>query len=293
MTDFGLLTVATSETIAPRVLGPWAEENGFESIFWGEHTHVPVRTVTEESPYFPGGALPDFYYRFYDPFIAMAEAAAVTSRLKVGTGICLVSIHDPITLAKTVATLDHSSGGRVILGIGAGGWNREEIEDHGVAFKDRWKVVRERVLAMREIWTKDEAAYSGEFVSFEPLKAWPKPVQPGGPKILLGASSKWSPDRVFDYCDGWFPADGADDLEGGLAGLREAAAKVGREVSELDLTLTTGNPIEPDVAKVAKYIDMGFNRLNLFLQPTTASEQWPQLERYAELLREFRENGIA
>jgi probable F420-dependent oxidoreductase len=292
MTDFGFLTVATPETIAPKVLGPWAEENGFESIFWGEHTHVPVRTATEASPYFPGGVLPDFYYHFYDPFIAMAEAAAVTSTLNVGSGICLLSIHDPISLAKTVATLDDSSGGRVILGIGAGGWNREEVEDHGVAFKDRWKVVRERVLAMREIWMEEEASYAGEFVNFEPLKAWPKPARPGGPKVLLGATSKWSSDRVLDYCDGWFPADGADDLEAGLAGLRDAAARAGRDISELDLTLTTGNPIEPDAALVEKYIDMGFNRLLFFLVPTTASEQWPLLEKYAGLLREFREKGI-
>jgi probable F420-dependent oxidoreductase len=292
MTDFGFLTVATDQTIKPRVLARWAEDKGFESIFWGEHTHVPVRTETVETPYFPGGILPDFYYRFYDPFVCMAEAAAVTTTLKVGSGICLVPIHDPIMLAKTIASIDDSSGGRVMVGIGAGSWNRDEIEDYGVAFEDRWKVVRETVLAMKEIWTKDEASFSGRFVNFEPLKAWPKPARRGGPKILMGATSKWSSDRVFDYCEGWFPADGGDDLEAGLAGLRQAAERTGRDISELDLTLTTGNPKEPDVDLVRKYIDMGFNRILFFLLPVLEEAQWPMLERYADLLAALRAEGV-
>jgi probable F420-dependent oxidoreductase len=292
VTDFGFLTVATDETIRPRVLAVWAEENGFESIFWGEHTHVPVRTETVETPYFPGGVLPNFYYRFYDPFVAMAEAAAVTENLIVGSGICLLPIHDPIMLAKTIATIDNSSGGRVIIGIGAGSWNADEIEDYGVAFKDRWKVVREKVLAMREIWTQDEASYSGEFVSFEPLKAWPKPTRPGGPKILMGATSAWSADRIVDYCDGWLPADGGDNLVVGLAGLREAAERAGRDVADLDLTLVAGNPHEPTVELVRDYAAMGFNRILLFLTPQPAEKQWTQLEEYAAVLGEIRASGI-
>ena len=139
-----------------------------------------------------------------------------TERLTLGTAICLVTEHNPITLAKSIASVDVISNGRLVVGIGAG-WNAEEMANHGVPFDARWKITRERVLAMREIWTHDEPEYHGKYVDFAPLWSWPKPVQPGGPRILLGAGSKWSYDRVADYCDGWMPIDFHDDIEGGLA----------------------------------------------------------------------------
>lgn len=284
MTDFAINTVATEHTITPVELGRWAEEHGFEAVFFGEHTHVPERTVIPDNVFFPGGKLPDFYYGFYDPMIAMAQAAAVTERLKVGVAVSLVPIHHPIALAKTIATLDRVSGGRVIFGIGAGGWNVEEIEDYGVEFKDRWKVTREHVLAMREIWSNEVASYSGEYVDIQPMKAWPKPVQSGGPTILMGAQSKWSPARIVEYCDGWIPVDGFDDIEDGVEAIRAAAEKAGRPMSEIDLSIITGNAAPATEQRISELVALGFNRIVFYLEAVPAEGQWPILEQYAALL---------
>jgi probable F420-dependent oxidoreductase len=203
MADFGIVTIPTHYTIQPAELARWAEEHGFESLFFGEHTHIPT---SRKTPFPLGGELPEYYKQFFDPFVGLAAAAAVTQKLKVGTSVCLVPEHHPITLAKTVACLDRVSNGRFLFGIGAG-WNVEEMADHGVAFKERWKVTRERVLAMREIWTKEVAEFHGQFVNFDSLWCWPKPVQAGGPPVLLGAMSKWAAKRIAEYCDGWFPGN--------------------------------------------------------------------------------------
>lgn len=177
MTDFGLVSIPTHYSIQPVDLARWAEENGFDSLFYGEHTHIPTNRQT---PFPLGGELPMYYAQFFDPFIALTAAAAVTEKLKVGTSVCLVPEHHPINLAKAAACLDRVSQGRFLFGIGAG-WNVEEMANHGVAFKDRWKITRERVLAMREIWTKEAAEFHGQFVDFDPIWCWPKPVRAGGP----------------------------------------------------------------------------------------------------------------
>lgn len=178
MTAFGALIFPTDYSIAPAPLAKAMEQRGFESLFVTEHTHIPA---SRKSPWPGGRELPKEYWHTLDPYVALSAAAAVTTSLKVGTGITLVTEHDPIALAKQVASLDFISGGRVLLGVGAG-WNAEEMAHHGVEFKDRWKVTRERVLAMRRIWTEEAPEFRGEHVNFEPLWSWPKPIQPGGPR---------------------------------------------------------------------------------------------------------------
>ena len=186
MTDFGLSMFPTDYAIQPMELAKEAEARGFESLFFPEHTHIPT---SRRTPWPGGGDLPREYWHTHDPFVSLMAAAAVTEKLKVGTGILLVPERDPIVTAKQIASLDSLSGGRAIIGIGAG-WNAEELEDHGVAFKDRWKVTRESVLAWRELWTAEEAEFHGELVQFEKSWAYPKPSTPGGPPVLLGAESE-------------------------------------------------------------------------------------------------------
>jgi len=201
VTDFGLVMFPADYAIAPTELARAAEQNGFESLFFPEHTHIPASRI---SPW-PGGAeLPREYWHTHDPFVGLAAAAAVTSDLKVGTGIALVTERDPILMAKQVATLDHISDGRLILGVGAG-WNAEEMENHGTPFAARWKVLRERILAMKAIWSDEEAEFHGDYVDFDTVWSYPKPKQAGGPPILLGAASKYMYKRIAEYCDGWFP----------------------------------------------------------------------------------------
>ncbi len=287
MIKFGLITFATDYGIQPAELGRWAEGAGYESLFFAEHTHIPT---SRKSPFGGGGPLPDYYKQAYDPFVALAAVAAATEILKVGTAICLVTEHNPITLAKTVASLDRVSNGRVILGIGAG-WNAEEMFDHGVDFKDRWKVTRERVLAMREIWNNEVAEYHGDFVDFEPTWSWPKPVQAGGPPILLGARSKWVPDRVAEYCDGWFPIGTADQLAPLMEQVKAKGEQAGRD--ELDMTLCAWGRSDPFLTadEVNRAVEMGFRRIVLHFEPQVAERQRAMLKDYQAYVRQFASIG--
>ncbi len=281
MTDFGVCIFPTDYSIQPVPLARAAEERGFESLFFTEHTHIPT---SRRTPWPGGGPLPKEYWHTHDPFVALGAAAAVTSRLKLGTGICLIVERDPIVLAKEVASLDSISNGRVILGIG-GGWNAEEMENHGVAFATRWKLVREKVLALREIWTHDEAEFHGEFVRFDKIWSWPKPVQAGGPPILLGAESKWACERVVDYCDGWLPiAFRHAGFPEALRRLRELAAQKGRPFDRLNLSVYGVGPKEDDARRL---IDLGFHRLLFSLPSEPAEKVLPLLDRYAELARKL------
>src|SRR5882757_11580314 len=178
----GVAIFPTDYTIRPDDFARACEERGFESIWFPEHTHIPT---SRKTPYPAGGELPKEYLHTHDPFVALMAAAGATKKIKLATGICLVVERDPIITAKEVASLDVLSNGRVLFGIG-GGWNAEEMENHGTVFKTRWKLLRERVLAMKEIWTKDEAEFHGEFVSFDPIWSFPKPVQKPHPPILMG-----------------------------------------------------------------------------------------------------------
>lgn len=293
MVNFGIVAIPTHYTIQPAEMARWMEDNGFESLFFGEHSHIPT---SRESQFPGGGKLPQYYKEFFDPFVGLSAAAAVTTTLKIGTSVCLVPEHNPITLAKQVACLDRVANGRFLFGIGAG-WNAEEMVDHGVEYKDRWKVTRESILAMREIWTKEIAEFHGQFVDFKPLWCWPKPLQDGGPPVLMGASSKWSPKRIIEYCDGWIPVDGIDgmsEITEGLEAIRTEANRMGRSMGEFDLSvitwvLTAYEQAAPDALKrIHELLDLGFKRIVFLIEPGQPDDQWRILEQGAKLVREFR-----
>ena len=284
MTSFGVLMFPTAYAIAPQQLAAAAEARGFESLFFPEHTHIPASRRTP----WPGGAeLPREYSSTFDPFIALTAAAVVTKELKLATGVCLVTEHDPIVLAKEVATLDRLSGGRVVLGIGAG-WNVEEMAHHGTPYERRWAVLRERMLAIRKIWTEDTASFDGEHVRFDAIWSNPKPVQPGGPPVLIGASSRFVYQRVAEYADGWMPihqderrarAQGAVDYAAGIAATRAAWTKAGRSGAP-QFTIFG---VCPDERRARELIDIGFERIVFGLPPADADTVLPLLDRYAEI----------
>jgi probable F420-dependent oxidoreductase len=276
MTKFGVSMFPTDYAIQPIPLAKAVEASGLESLFFPEHTHIPT---SRRSPWPGGGDLPREYWHTHDPFVALTAAAAATENLTVGTGILLVPERDPIVTSKQIASLDMISGGRVIIGIGAG-WNAEELESHGVAFKDRWKVTRESVLAWRELWTKEAAEYHGEFIQFEKSWAYPKPATPGGPPVLLGAQSQWAFDRVADYCDGWMPIDGRGDLAGGMEELKAACDRADRDFSEIDLVVFG---LGADEARATELMGIGFQHLLFRLPSGTEDEVLPIIEGYAKL----------
>jgi probable F420-dependent oxidoreductase len=232
----------------------------------------------------PGGDVPDHYRRTYDPFVALALAAGVTRRIRLGTGICLVTEHDPLVLAKTVASLDRLSGGRVVLGVGAG-WNALEMENHGTAYATRWLVLRERILAMKCLWRDDVAEFHGNHVSFGPAWSWPKPLQPGGPPIWIGSNSAFAPARVAEYADGWMPivgrAGGAD-----IAALRTACAAAGRPPQAVTAALFYA-PLEP--AEAERRCQEGYTDFIFGLPPSDRDGVLPVLDRIAQLARGLRE----
>jgi probable F420-dependent oxidoreductase len=275
----GVTTFPTDYGPAVVELARAVEDRGLYSLFFNEHTHIPV---SRRTPFPAGGALPKEYSHTQDLFVALAAAAVVTRRIMLGTGICLVVERDPILLAKEVASLDRISNGRVILGIGAG-WNAEEMENHGTSYKKRWSVLRERVLAIREIWSRDVAEFHGEFVDFEPLWSWPKPIQPGGPKILLGSKSKQCFERIVEYCDGWMPiaSTGAGrDLAEGLRMLRIRWESAGRSADSLDQAVI-GMPPEEETAR--RLMDAGFTHLIFTIPPGDAEHMMHTLDICAGL----------
>ncbi len=255
MVRCGIIIFLTDKTIQPVELALAVEQRGLDALFLPEHTHIPVGST---SPFMADGVVPEFYKRTYDPLVALAACAAVTERITLATGICLVTERDPITLAKEVASLDLLSNGRVLLGIGAG-WNADEMENHGTRFESRWKVLRERIMAMKTIWCEDEPEFHGEFVDFDPMWSYPKPSQMGGPPIWLGANSKWTPDRVADYADGWMPINGRPG-GGTIEMLKSACERRGRDFSEIGLGLFMAPMNEAEAnARIAEgYTDMIF-----------------------------------
>jgi len=223
----GAFAFTTDQGIQPAELARELEARGFESFWVPEHTHIPA---SRRTPYPGGGDLPERYRRALDPFVALAVAAAVTQRLLLATGVCLVVERDPIVTAKEVATLDWTSGGRFLFGVG-GGWNREEMRNHGTDPATRWGLMRERILAMKEIWTRDEAEFHGRFVDFGPIWSWPKPVQRPHPPVLVGGDGATTFDRVVEYGDGWVPIvrpGGPAPFEERVADLRRRCEEAGR-----------------------------------------------------------------
>jgi probable F420-dependent oxidoreductase len=276
---YGVCIFPTDYSIRIDELARAAEERGFESLFVTEHTHIPVSRRTP----FPGGTeLPREYSHTLDPFVALAAAAAVTRTLKVGTGICLIVEHDPIETAKQVASLDFFSGGRFLFGIG-GGWNAEEMENHGTAFKTRFRLLRERVLAMKEIWTKEAAEFHGEYVNFDPIWSWPKPAQTPHPPVLLGGESGHTLQRVVDFCDGWFPRGrAAEAILPGLEDLKSRAARAGRDMKTLSVSIFGA---KAEAAALRTYADAGITRAILRLPSEPRDTVLSLLDRYAKLIR--------
>ena len=276
---YGVFIFPTDYSIRIDEVARAAEERGFESLFVPEHTHIPA---SRRTPFPSGGELPRDYSHTLDPFVALTAAAAATRTLKLGTGICLIIEHDPIITAKEVASLDLLSGGRFLFGIG-GGWNAEEMENHGTAFKTRFRLLRERVLAMKEIWTKDAAEFHGEFVNFDAIWSWPKPVQKPHPPVLLGGESGHTLQRVVDFCEGWFPRGrAAAAILPGLADLRARAARAGRDVKTISVSVFGA---AADEATLASYADAGITRAILRLPSEAPDAVLSLLDRYAKLIR--------
>ena len=278
---FGVSMFNTDYSMRIDDLAREVEARGLESLWVPEHTHIPK---SRKSPWPGGPNLPKEYWHTHDPFVALAMAAAVTTRLKVGTGICLVIERDPITLAKEIASLDFLSKGRFLFGIG-GGWNAEEMENHGTDFKKRWRVLREKILAMKEIWTKEEPEYHGEFVNFDPIWSYPKPAQKPHPPVLLGVNTPKARERVVEYCDGWFPLAGrAGDLAAGIADLRRLAEKAGRNPKSLSVSVYAATPEE---SIVRQYEQAGAERTVFNLPSAERDTVLPILDKCAKLTQAF------
>jgi probable F420-dependent oxidoreductase len=269
---FGLTIFPTDYAIPLPELAVEAEQRGFESLWVAEHSHIPT---SSKSPW-PGGAeLPKMYYDTLDPFVALAAAASVTSRIKLATGICLVVQRDPIHTAKEVASLDRLSKGRFLFGIG-GGWNAEEMADHGTAFEGRFKLMRERIEAMQAIWTEKEAEYHGDHVDFDPIFMWPKPVQKPHPPIHVGGGFPGGARRAVRYGNGWIPIGGrTDDLDEAIPAFRRMAQDAGRDPSELEVSIYGVAPTEK---AIERYQKAGADRVVFGLPPVARDEILPILE---------------
>jgi probable F420-dependent oxidoreductase len=278
--DFGALMFFTDYAIPATELAQALEVRGFESVWAPEHSHIPT---SRRSPWPGGGELPKVYYDAMDPFVSLTAAAIATRRLKVATGVCLVQQRDPIQTAKLVASIDQISGGRFLFGIG-GGWNAEEMADHGTEFRTRFKLLRERIEAMKEIWTKPKAEYHGEMVDFPEMMAWPKPVQKPYPPILVGGAFPHAARRAIRYGDGWAPIAGRgpeSDGEQVLPRFRQMLTEAGRDPQSMPVTLF--GPAE-DADRLARYRDQGVARVVVMLQSAKSDAILPVLDRWAELI---------
>jgi probable F420-dependent oxidoreductase len=268
----GISLFATDLTNDIRDVARAAEEAGFESLWVAEHTHIPV---SRQTPYPNGGELPEEYSHTLDPFITLAAAAAVTERLNLGTGICLVTERDPIVLAKEVASLDLISGGRFRFGVGAG-WNAEEMADHGVDYAERWDVLRDRVKLMQALWSDDVASYDGQYAKVSPSWQWPKPVQ-RPMSVLVGGSSKLSMRHAVEYGTGWMPMPSKRKIGERLQELTDHSAEVGKPVPSVTL-----HAVRPDAGVLAHYAELGLERCILILPPH--ADALPTLREWAALV---------
>lgn len=260
---FGVFMFPEETAIRPDHLAREVEARGFESLWFPEHSHIPASRATPWGGVKGAPPLPDQYWRSHDAFVSLSYAAAVTSTLRLGTGVALVAQRDPIWTAKEVASLDALSGGRFLFGIGYG-WNKEEMKQHGVGYTERRAVLREKVLLMKALWTQDEAAFDGELMRLEPSWAWPKPAQDPHPPIIMGAAAgpKSLADMV-EFCDGWMPLATRMDIAGDVARVREAVAAAGRDADAFEIT-AYGSRVEDLSSLVAAGVDrMVFNLRSL------------------------------
>ena len=285
--EFGICMFATDYSMQAADLAVAVEERGFDALFIPDHTHIPA---SRETPFIIGEELPLDYSHNVDMFLALTAAAAVTKRIRLGTGVCLVMERDPIITAKEVASLDYISGGRLDFGIG-GGWNREEMENHGMPWERRWRVVRERVEAMQAIWTQDEASYDGEFVKFDRIFSWPKPVQKPYPPIYVGGDAPGTFKRVLDYGTGWVPmlAEQENSFDLKTDRMSELAA-VARKAGHTTYPITTfGTP--RDAAAITQLAVQGVNRCIFGIKAAPADDVLPRLDKINRLVAEVQSAG--
>jgi probable F420-dependent oxidoreductase len=275
--EFGIGYFPTHDAVGPGPVARLVEERGFESLFFAEHTHIPA---SRESPYPGGSDLPRKYWHTYDLFVALTAAAAATSRLRIGSGICLVTERDPITTAKETASIDHISGGRFEFGVGAG-WNREELMNHGTDPRTRMRLFKERVEAIKEIWTHEEASYHGEFVNFDRIWSYPKPVQRPHPPVLVGGNGPTVLDRVLAFGDVWFP-----NYQGGAV-LKDAGELQARADRPIDFQAIS---VPADARELEKLAEVGCKRAVYWLPSAPLSQIEPKLERWERAVAEFTGN---
>jgi probable F420-dependent oxidoreductase len=279
--DFGAAMFFTDYSMPPGELARALEVRGFESLWAPEHSHIPV---SRSSPFPSGGELPKQYYDVMDPFVTLTAAAAATKTLKVGTGVCLVQQRDPIQTAKLVASIDQVSEGRFLFGVGSG-WNAEEMADHGTAFKTRHKVARERIEAMKLIWTETRPEYHGEFVNFDPMMTWPKPVQKPHPPVIVGGAFPYGARRAIRYGDGWVPHASRPeygDVSDFLPQFRRMAAEAGRDPTSLPLTMFR---VVEELDRLHHYRDIGIARVVITLPSAKRDDVLPILDRWVPLMR--------
>ena len=271
----------TDQAIEPIQLGEALEERGFESLWLAEHSHIPVNRLTPWGGRKDAPPLPEYYGRTHDSFVTLAAVAARTERLLLGTGIALVAQRDPIWLAKQVASLDVISNGRFLFGIGYG-WNKEEMAHHGVPYTERRQLLGEKIEMMKALWTQDEASYDGELLKLDRSWAWPKPLQKPHPPVIMGGSA--GPKTFADiasFCDGWMPIVGRSDIESNISTLHQSVAAVGRDPSEIELSVYAA-PV--DQALWARLEDLGFSRALIHLPSAPADVVIPMLDEYLPLL---------
>jgi probable F420-dependent oxidoreductase len=274
----------TDYSMSPTDLARELEARGFESMWAPEHSHIPL---SRKSPFPSGGELPRQYSSVMDPFVTLAVAAAATRTIKLGTGVCLVVQRDPIQTAKLVASLDQVSAGRFLFGVG-GGWNAEEMADHGTEFKTRFKLMRERIEAMQAIWTDEAPEYHGEMVDFGAMMAWPKPVQKPHPPIIVGGMFPVAARRALRYGDGWIPhlrRPQYEDVTDFLPQFKAMAAEAGRDAAAVPVTVW-GAPLDLD--RLKRYRDQGVARGVVQLEAAKADKTLPLLDRWADMIRRLR-----
>ena len=278
--DFGASMFMTDYSIGAVELAQALEARGFESMWNPEHSHIPL---SRKSPFPGGGDVPKMYYDAMDPFITLSAAAAATKTLKLGTGVCLVIQRDTIQTAKLVASIDQISGGRFLFGIG-GGWNQDEMEDHGTVFATRFKLMREQIGAMKQIWTESKPEYHGEIVDFGPMMTWPKPVQKPHPPVILGGAFPHAARRAVRYGNGWVPIAGRGPygkIEDFLPPFKQMLSEAGRSLADVPITMF-GVPQDIDLIK--RYQDLGVARVVAAVPPEGADKTLPLLDRWAELI---------
>ena len=279
MTRFGVCLLPTDQTLPPVELARAVEERKLDMLFFAENSHVPIKH-SKNTYHRPEIVEP--FARMHDSITALAACAAVTERIQLGTGVCLLTERDPITTAKSIATLDHLSDGRVIFGI-AGGWIKEAMEHHGTSFKERWRIVRDRALAIRTLWRDDPAEYHGEYVDFEPMWCRPKPKQAGGPPMYIGSNSDKVPARVADYADGWMPIYGRYEGDP-LDDLRDACDAAARNYDEMT-TLLFDAP--RDIAVIEDFIGRGCEGFVFFVPPERYDDVLSVLDEISTLCERF------